>query len=161
VAKMPLDGGAWTTLATHEPTPNNFALDDAYLYVTAGQGFGDGLVKRIRKDGAEEIVVASGLVAPEGVAADDAGLYWVDLGDGGASAGRLVAAAKDGGGAREIASNLDLPTGLAYDDAFVYFTTLGLSSCNGSGQATGTVERVARDGGAHATLADNQDCPTG
>jgi hypothetical protein len=87
----------------------------------------------------------SGRLDSDGLAADDAWLYWYDL-----MAHTLGRMPLDGGPPETIATGLVYPSGLAADGAFVYWAD---TDAMGFGTGPGSIWRVGRSGGEPVQLA--------
>lgn len=79
VLKMPLVGGAPTTLASSTGL-NRIAVDATTVYFTApvGGSPNDGSVVSVPIEGGPTTTLADGQSAPEGIAVDATSVYWVD-----------------------------------------------------------------------------------
>jgi hypothetical protein len=79
ILKIPLDGGAPTTLAmgSDASVPNYVAVDADHLYWT---DFWESSVKRVPVAGGLVTAVISGEAAPAGIALDATNVYWARAG---------------------------------------------------------------------------------
>jgi hypothetical protein len=114
-----------TTRATVGAMIDTFAMDADNLYFTEENGS----LYRLAKAGTSAPVLVAAAATPgsvytEGLAMDDATLYWTALGDG-ISTGNVLSVAKSGGSAAVIASGQARPTGIAVDGTNVYWTNQG------------------------------------
>jgi hypothetical protein len=84
--KVPLSGGAPTTLASVGPTLFKFAIDDTSLYwtecpsCTSSFPASDGKVMKVPLTGGTPTTVASGRRVPGAIAVDATSVYWTDNG---------------------------------------------------------------------------------
>lgn len=87
IMKVPLGGGAATTVASALVGVDQLAIDDGNLYATV-QSSSSGSIVRVAKDGSAVTVLAMGQAQPSGIAVDATSVYWSTLGspaDGGGS----------------------------------------------------------------------------
>ena len=108
--------------------PEGVVVANGRLYVTCA---GDGSVVSIDPTTGDKQTVASGYVAPWGITADSANVYFADRsvleGDcaAGENKGALVRVPLDGGQAQTIASGLPCPSTLAVDATGIYWVDNG------------------------------------
>jgi sugar lactone lactonase YvrE len=94
IMKVPVGGGAATTVASGLSGPNQIAIDAKNLYVTTGtqNSSATGTIARIAKDGSAVTFLAMGLMMPSGIAVDATSVYWTTLGDGHSKSGAIMKA---------------------------------------------------------------------
>jgi len=97
-------------------------------------------VLRVSKGGGAPVTIASGQIASNGVAVDDANVYWVSAGmrDG---VGAVRKAAKGGGPVVTLASAQASPGAIAVDAHCVYWLNAGTSAAN---ENDGAVMMIAK-----------------
>ena len=66
VRKIPVGGGAVTTLAANSQTPRRLAIDAAYVYWVSFDG---GTVQKVPVNGGTVLTLATGQAGPLGIAA--------------------------------------------------------------------------------------------
>jgi hypothetical protein len=106
-------------------------------------------------DGGGLVVLASGQLAPYGIAVDADNVYWTDEGVNYASNGSVQRIGLCGGAPTVLAANQE-PYAIAIDSRNVYWTNWVL----GSG-STGTIESVPIEGGPTTQYAGGQYQPSG
>lgn len=136
------DGGAWTTLAAAQTSPQNLAVDGTYVYWTSTQT--KGTVQAVSKTSSGSdtpIVIASGQAAPYGVVVDTNPsvpdyVYWTNSNDGTVNRASVPGAEAGATSPIVIASGISVsvPTAMAIDPnaGYVYWANSG----------GGTIERV-------------------
>ena len=146
VVELTLADGVETVLASYQGRPRYLALDADHVYWSDL----DGPIMRAAQGaagGAEPVAMGT---APEGIAVDDAYVYWTEP-----SRGAVVRANKVGGVVETIATGQDQPVQILVDGDFVYWT-------NTSDYGPGAVMRVRKDGSsAPAVLATGQGMMAG
>jgi hypothetical protein len=90
-----------------------------------------------------DVILASGQDSPQGIAHDDANVYWTDLG------GSVMKVPLGGGVPTAVASGLTTPTSITVDANSVYWTNRG------------AVMKVPLGGGGPTALASGQSVPSG
>jgi hypothetical protein len=82
IAKVPIGGGATTTLASGQHYPDALAVDATSIYwVNAGtkaNAYTDGTVMKMPLGGGPTTVLASGQYDPKSIAVDDTSVYWTN-----------------------------------------------------------------------------------
>lgn len=132
----PLSGGASTALAVAGGTRVVVDADHAYVAASSGHVFRVALA-----GGAVETISAGGAGSAEGLAVDDAFVYWTEN-------EALLRAPKAGGAQPEVLAPLGSKgRGVALDETHVYFAQSG---ANGS---SGVIFRIPKDGGIAANLS--------
>lgn len=121
VMKVPIGGGAPTTLATTSGAhtePEDLVVDSTYVYWI--DAFGGGAVERVAIGGGSKTLLATGLQYPESLSLQGGFLYWTDV-----NAGTVQKMAAAGGSVTTLASGLSTPWGIGTDSTSVYFTHAG------------------------------------
>jgi hypothetical protein len=80
VSKMPLAGGARTTLAEGQLGPWQIAVDDTSVYWGADEDGGS--IMKVSKQGGSPVQLAKGYGEPRAIAVDGKNVYWTDPGHG-------------------------------------------------------------------------------
>lgn len=130
VKRVPIAGGATTTLATGLATPFNIVVDATSAYFTNG----DGTVMKVPIGGGSTTTLATGQSNPFGIAIDSTSVYWTN-----AAGGTVMKAPLGGGAATTLASSQGTPYGIAVDATSVYW-------------AAGSVRKTPVGGGAITTI---------
>jgi hypothetical protein len=124
--KVPLDGGAPTTLASGQTAPTGTALDGTSVYWVnndSSEGSSpNGAVKKVSKSGGAPTTLASGLLTIQSMIAVDAtSVYWTGEG--------VFMVPVDGGAPTTLWAG-DSYAGVAVDATSVYWTTGGAEPGN-------------------------------
>jgi hypothetical protein len=150
-----------TTRVTLHAAIDAMAIDATYIYFTSEDGF----VYRLSRSGTaapERIAAATvpGSKYTEGLATDEASLYWTALGDG-VSSGAVLTAPKTGGSPVYLARGQARPFGIAVDDVAVYWANQGVPTPDQTNNLTPTagILSVAKSGGSPTTLAHDVTAP--
>ena len=160
VMKVPLAGGAPTTLASGQYFPSGVAVDGTSVYwadLGSWSSYGgpyDGSIVKVSLAGGQPTTLASGQ-SPENVVVDTASAYWTNIGDG-----TVMKVPLAGGAPTTLASGQSRPLGIALDSTTVYWTDSGDCPVDG-GACNGSVVQVAIAGGTPITLATGQVYPPG
>jgi hypothetical protein len=162
VIKVPLTGGAATTLASvNNADPWGIVVDATSVYWVNDEAsvpgsnsseHGKGSVMKVPLGGGTPTTLASGLTFPAGIAVDATNVYWTTAGDSIETASHIMKAPLSGGTATTLVSGLNMTnlyTSIAVDATNVYWT-----NPNGA-----SVMKVSLDGGAPITLASSQNNP--
>jgi hypothetical protein len=128
-------------LSSGQGRPGGIAAVGANVYFCDLSG---GTVMKVGVGGGAASTLASGLTSPNGLTADDAGVYWSE------SSGFILKVSLMGGAVTTLASAQGSPFAVAVDATSVYWT-------NPSG---GTVMRAFLTGGPPTTLASAQNSPS-
>jgi sugar lactone lactonase YvrE len=130
--KVPLGGGAVTTLASASGTTYGIAVDAENVYWatanSAAPGNENGAIMKVPLTGGTPVALATKLGMPTGLATDGASVYWVDPLQG------VMKVALGGGAITTLTSDVSAPAFIAVDDTSVYWTNTDpspLSSGNG------------------------------
>jgi hypothetical protein len=143
VRKVPLSGGAVTTLLSGLPSPAGIAVDASFVYWASLFG---NAISKVPLDGGTPVTLVSGVAGAFGVTVDASAIYYSRIYAAtvwkaplsGGSPTLLATLSTQGGGA----------TGVAVDATHLYFGTYS------------SVEEMPLAGGAINTLASGQDDPT-
>ena len=139
--RVPLTGGAVTTLAPKRVGPNQVTAFGGVLYwAEQGDGGDTGAIYAIPPDGGKPTVVIGEEVGPERLAIDSENVYFANLDWGGTT---VVQASLHGGLTITLAS-VDIPLAVAVDSSNVYFSNIGDG---------GSVYQVPKGGGTVIKLA--------
>lgn len=151
IGRADKEGGGATTLAD-EPTPEDLAIDDRFVYYQVGFQ-----LKRVDKRGAAAAVaLADGYETTHshGVLADGTAVYFAGL-DRMTGADEVVRVDPDGGNRQVLATPGASLSGLTMDDTYVYF------NANAAMQSMPPVQyRVLKSGGAPEALQTGAACFT-
>jgi hypothetical protein len=166
VMKVPVQGGALTTLASDGTSPTSLAIDPANVYWTVntidscppdGDICPDGVVRKVPIGGGTPTTLASGQALPDGIAVDEQNVYWINRGIMVAST-TVMKMPVAGGTPTALASGLAGVTGrIAVGGGDVYWT--GLSGLATTPTLTkvpivgGTATFVATGSGVGADIA--------
>jgi hypothetical protein len=104
------------TLASGLSFPLRLVLDSGNVYWIENTG---GTVKKMGKDGTGLTILASGLVQPQRITADDTHIYFTDIPS--SNIGNVKKMGKDGGSLTTLASGIVVPCGIKADAAYVYW----------------------------------------
>ncbi|HEX4336222.1 MAG TPA: hypothetical protein VH062_09935 [Polyangiaceae bacterium] len=141
VSKVPIAGGATTTLSTAVGSaPFSIAVDTVNAYWPTQGG---NSIQKIALGGGSVTTLATGQSGPSGIAVDGLSAYWTN---NTSPSGTVAKVGLGGGSVTTLASAQNAPDGIALFGGFVYFSDQGDSSGNGS------LMRVSTGGGAVATL---------
>lgn len=178
VEKVPLGGGASTTLASGT-NGYSLAMGGDSLYWNDPTS---GVMKGSKNGGAAVQLAVPNMEYGEGIAVDATSVYWTDS----YSPGAVKKVSRDGGVVSTLASNLSQPEGIAVDSTSLYWTTfdgtLTTSDLNGANMqqlTTGSpsavglaidaanvywttsnaVMQIPRGGGQALTVASDQNAP--
>ncbi len=151
-----------STRATLSALVDAVTMDDDNLYFACE----DGWIYRLAKEGSsvpERIAPATvpGSNFTDGIAVDDANVYWTAQGSPSAG-GAVLSAPKNGGAPVMLAAGMALPWGIAVDDQNVYWADQGGAvdpSDDGLPQDVGSIQAVAKSGGPARTLASLLSIP--
>lgn len=85
INKVPINGGAVTTLATGLDDPQRIVVDTNRVYWTelANRIAGAGVIKKVPISGGQVTTLASGLNSPHDIAIDSTNIYWTEQGTDG------------------------------------------------------------------------------
>jgi len=144
------------------------ALDSTNIYaLTSGSSGNDGAVWTLPKTGGTPQQVASGIVSPFELAADDTNVYWVSAGtptfNGFNADGKVEKVSKSGTNRVTLADKLNLPTSIATDGTNVFYGETGLSSGGGSKGLRsvpvngGTVKKLTNSAGVVGVTVSGND----
>jgi sugar lactone lactonase YvrE len=112
VVKVPISGGAPTTLASMLDVAAFTALDGTSFYWTDSLG---GTVMKIALSGGTPTTLASGQ-SPIGIAVDSASVYWAN------GSGTVMKVPLGGGTPTTLARGQDWPECVIVDSTYVYWT---------------------------------------
>jgi hypothetical protein len=160
VARVPLAGGATTTLATIDGgSPFDIAVTANGVYWTDESLL---TVERCPLDGGSIATLYSGadvFLAPQGIAVTDAGIYWST------NDGHVLRSALDGGNVVTLSQPPPQPEayyGLAISGDTIYVTTSGgIGPDGGQLQGLGGVSSLPLDGGPLTVFAGGQQSAIG
>jgi hypothetical protein len=144
IDKVPLGGGASTTLAGALQSPLTVAADSAFVYWA---DYYAGLVLRVPIAGGASTTLASG-GSPEAVAVNATSVFWVDR----STVQRMLV---NGSGQRTIALGQSNAWAVAIDATSVYWA----NGDSGSMGRNGSIVSAPLGGGNSTTLASGQDNP--
>jgi hypothetical protein len=143
LVKLPLAGGATTTLASSLPPPSNIVMDATDVYV-ASQGGWIGVVSKT--GGSMSTFVTSAGARIAGI--DDANLYWASAGGvHGSPTATINATSKSSAQTTQLASFDGYTRAFALDAANLYFTTYDPSTL------VEALSKMSKTGGPITTLA--------
>ena len=125
-------------IASASIIPGRLILDPNYVYWT---DYNSGAINRTPKGGGATEGLASGQVAPLGIAIDATSAYWVNF------MGNTVYKVDIATRATTELCAAESPRDVVVDDDYAYFTN----------SASNTIRRVAKDGGESTIIADNQN----
>jgi hypothetical protein len=117
-------GGDPTTLASGQQAVA-LAVGGSHVYwINTDNAVGTGAIVRCGVEGCngQPTLVASGQAAPDGIAADDAAVYWTNSSDGTVM---KCSASGCGGAPTTLASGQDLPSAITVDATSVYWANAG------------------------------------
>jgi hypothetical protein len=135
-SKVPSSGGTATRLGDARGAAG-MAIDRQNLYWTVRDGASTrGDVLQVPLAGGAVSTLAQGEGMPQGIAADDAAVYWANN-----QSGEIRKLTHAGGAITTLTAGEMLPTVLAIDEASVYWSALG------------GLRKVAKSGGTAVTLA--------
>ncbi len=137
VGKVPIAGGAVSTLSTVGSANFDIAVDTASVYWT-GQSSSN--ILKVGLGGGTATTLATGQAGPTGIAVDGLSVYWTNNGTS------VVKVGLGGGTPTTLASGQNGCRGIALAGSTVYFSNAGDSSGNGS------LVRVSTSGGTPVTL---------
>jgi hypothetical protein len=130
--RVPLGGGAVTTLTSTSGTTHGIAVDAENVYWAtvndAAAGYANGAIMKLPLTGGTPVALATKQGIPTGVAADGVSVYWVDPFQG------VMKVAVGGGAITTLTSDVSAPAFIAVDDTSVYWTNYDpspLSTGNG------------------------------
>jgi hypothetical protein len=127
------------------------AADATDLFATGASG----RIVRVPKSGGTPVELYSGGGFQEGLAADDAFLYWTRL-----VSGEILRMPKTGGPAEVIAKGQVRPWGIAVDDTRVYWACADDVVTGPTAHPTGRIASLAKAGGTVQVLAPNEPAPS-
>jgi len=156
VVRVPLGGGALTTMAFGLNEPDSIVVRNGQAFWTVWNGDepGAGVIMTEATDASTPQIAASGLTVPTGLALNATTLYWsnqLDPAEDGGTVFAVPVAAKDGGASVTLAAEPDLPLYIAIDTNNVYWTDW----------TDGAVVAAPLSGGAPVTLAGGRTHPWG
>ncbi len=156
VKKVPLDGGAITTLASGLSSPVSLAIDGGNVYWTDRTGF----VNKVGIAGGTVTTLYDGTshgAAPNGIAVDAQSVYWGEATVSNSAivsgAGAIKKIGVAGGAVATLASGLDSPTDLTVDSQSVYWIEYPDFTSWGS---VASIMKVGLAGGSPTPLASGQ-----
>jgi len=150
-------GAVWAfTFGATEPAaitpvqsaPDQLAVDGDSVYWTAS-----GALYRAPKSGGDATQLAVFDAGSDGVALDDANVYWSSLDN----AGTVRSVRKDGGDTEILSKGIDHPREVAVDDVHVYYTAEGAGSLMRLRKSGGSLERLAVEQALPHALALSAD----
>ena len=156
LARAPLPGGATQSLLSTPLKTGAWALatDGTNVYWADQAG---GTVQQMPVSGGSPILLAKGLVAPDGVVVDDTSVYFAN-GTNQQVQGSILKVTKGAGGSQvTLATGQKGPRALALDDANVYWTDSALYVP----ATTGLVMKAPKTGGMATILTSGQGNPLG
>lgn len=134
VLRAPLNGGTHEVLASNQASPQGIALDASSVYWCSGGTFGvdnsmgDGAVRSVAKSGGSITELACGLNNPARLVVTGGYVYWITIGAGSVTAGKVGAVPLAGSPAVVLGSTSALPTmvhpGLAASDSDMYWGSI-------------------------------------
>jgi hypothetical protein len=146
IMRIPLTGGAPTTIATGPPDAEGVAVDATYVYWTTYEG---GTILRAPLTGGSATTMLSGMgFTPFGIAVDAGAIYFTSL-----STGTVNVMPLDGGTPSALTTGLPAQsgaTGIAVNGSSVYW-----------GRAYEALDEIPLGGGTTMTIAGAQADPFG
>ena len=159
IYRLPKTGGQplLVTRLTDGSNVLSMVVDDRAVYFTtvSADSFLSN-VDSVSKTGGTPTVLASGVVTPADLLADNDFLYWTSVGTPTADGqdfqadGKVERMRKDGSGRQTLASGLSFPLGFAIDNNTVYFGETGLAL----GDTSAGLRSVPKNGGSVTTIID-------
>ncbi|HEY1696753.1 MAG TPA: hypothetical protein VGG39_31540 [Polyangiaceae bacterium] len=173
ILKVPITGGADSTLASSQPYPMGLSIDANNIYVWNSGSFSgssslnnsDGTVVQVPLNGSSATTLATGMVvafnAPylNAVTNDVSKVYFVTGGPG--TAGSINVVPIGGGSAAQVLyANQSFPQAVVTDGTNLYWGNWGTFDAQGNYNNDGTIMKAPIGGGSTPqTLASNQSAP--
>lgn len=161
IKRMPVAGGAVTTVAANQDAPYGIAVRGSTVYWTTNDinndFFGDLRSAPITSVNVTPTIIASAQPGPTLVTTDGTFVYWANTGSTPASYtdGSINKAPLAGGPSVVVAANQAAAQGVTVDANNIYWTGAGVNFANGF------VRSMPLAGGAITTYATNQSIPVG
>jgi hypothetical protein len=155
LAKVPIAGGAVTTLATGLTYPNSVATDGTSVFVTHGSGCGYVTKVAVGGGAAQNLTAFVGFT--QSVAVNGGNVFFLEIGPYSNNPGYVASVPSAGGATTTLASGPRNLAWLAVDSSSVYWTATDYNTNNGIG--TGTLSKVPQGGGGMTTLVGGMNYP--